>query len=216
MTALPALLLAWAIALVINVVPAFMPPTWSVLAIFHVVSNPPLLLLTVGGAAASALGRTVLALGSRRFSRVLPATDRKNAEALGEFVNRHRRWREPIFFFYCLAPLPSNPLFIAAGVGKIPLLGVTLAFFASRAIADTFWVWTAGQVSRNVGGLFVHQLTDWKAIVLQVLGLVTVVLLFRLPWAKWLGITPREEAGERSDTARSSSTSTGRAKTAGR
>lgn len=183
-----ALLAAWAITLIINIVPAFMPPTWSVLAVFHVTAAPPLLLLTIGGAAMSALGRATLSLLSRRFRGLLPESDRKNAAALGQFINRHRRWREPIVFGYCLGPFPSNPIFIAAGVGDVPLLPVTAAFFLSRAIADTFWVWTAGHVANGLGGVFTEQLTSWQAIALQVVAIALIVLVFRLPWASWLGV----------------------------
>ncbi len=197
MTAPLALLAAWAIALVINVVPAFMPPTWSVLAIFHVTAAPPLLLLTIGGAAASALGRVGLALLCHRFRTLLPEGDRRNADALSSFLDRHRRWRDLIVFGYCLGPFPSNPLFIAAGVGRMPLLPISLAFFLSRAIADTFWVWTAGQVSQNLGGLFLHQLTSWQAIAAQVIALAGVVVLLRLPWARWFGLG--SEPGESSE-----------------
>ncbi|HEY7295463.1 MAG TPA: hypothetical protein VH916_10495, partial [Dehalococcoidia bacterium] len=78
--------------------------------------------------------------------------------------------------------------------------------FVSRAIADTVWVWTAGRVSENVGGLFLHQLTSWQSIVLQVAALAAVVLLFRLPWVRWLGLehaaaatgSQEEAAGRRS------------------
>jgi membrane protein YqaA with SNARE-associated domain len=204
MSTLVALLAAWAIAFVINLVPAFMPPTWSVLAIFHVLNHPPLLLLTVGGAAMSALGRVGLALLSRRFRNILPATDRRNAEALSAFVNRHRRWREAIVFGYCLGPFPSNAVFVAAGVGRVPLLPVTIAFFLSRCIADTLWVWTAGQVTGNVGGLFVKQLTDWKAIALQIVALAAIVLFFRLPWARWLGVQPDSDAAGSAEPDRGS------------
>ena len=110
----------------------------------------PLLILTVGGAAMSAVGRTGLALLSRRLDHRLPEKDRDNARALADFVNRHRNWRDAIVFLYCLGPFPSNPLFIAAGVGRIPLLRLTLAFFLSRAIADSFWVWTARSVSHGI------------------------------------------------------------------
>src|SRR5438477_600461 len=59
-SALPA---AWLTALIINLMPAFMPPTWSVLALFRITTGAPLLPLTVGGAAASAAGRVALAAG---------------------------------------------------------------------------------------------------------------------------------------------------------
>lgn len=188
MSAVLALLSGWAIALVINAIPAFMPPTWAVLAVFRITADPPLLPLTVGGAAMSAVGRMALALLSRRLGAHLPETDRKNAVALGRWVNRHRRWRGVIIFGYCLAPLPSNPIFIAAGVGRVPLLPVTLAFFTSRAIADTFWVWTADRVSDNLGSVFTDQLTSWKSIAVQIVTIVLVVLVFRLPWMRWLGV----------------------------
>jgi len=85
-----------------------------------------------------------------------------------------------------LLPFPSNLLFITAGVGRLPLLPVTLAFFVARAIADTVYVWTAGAVSRSVGGTFVQQLTNWKAIAVQVGGILVLLLLFHLPWEHWL------------------------------
>lgn len=187
MSTIVSMLLAWLIALIINVVPAFMPPTWSILAVFRITAHPPLLLLTVGGAAMSALGRMALALLSRRLGGVLPESDRKNAQALGGFIRRHRNWQIPIVFGYCLAPFPSNPIFIAAGVGRVPLVPVTLAFFASRAIADTFWVWTADRVSGSVGGVFLDQLTSWQSFAIQFLAIVAVVLVFRLPWLRWFG-----------------------------
>ena len=187
-------LLAQLVAFLINVVPAFMPPTWSVMAAFHVIGNLPILPLTLTSAATSALGRLVLAVGSEHGSHFLPEHDRENAIALGRWINKHRRWRDPIVFLYCLGPFPSNPLFIAAGVGRIPLLPVTIAFAISRAIANTFWVWTAGAVSTNIGGQFTKQLTSWQSIVLQIAALAVVVLLFRLPWARILHVQIEPDA----------------------
>lgn len=182
------LLVAWALALGINFVPAFMPPTWAVLATFHV-ARPgiPLLALTVGGAAMSAVGRLVLALVSRRAGRAPPDGDRENAEALSDFLARHGRWSLVIAFAYCLGPFPSNPLFIAAGMGKMRLPTLGVVFFASRAIADTAWVWLAARASRSLGETFEGIFTSWQPLVLQLLALVAVVLIFRLPWARWLG-----------------------------
>ena len=108
MLPLVALLAAWAVALVINVVPALMPPTWSVLAVFHLLGGPPLLLLTVGGAAASALGRIGLTLLCRRFRGWLPAQDRRNADALSAFLRRHQRWRDSVRVWLLPGAVPQQ------------------------------------------------------------------------------------------------------------
>ncbi len=182
-----ALLLAAGAAFVINLIPAFMPPTWAALAAIQLAFGTPLLPLAVVGAAASAAGRAGLALGAAKGSRFLPAKDRTNADALGDFFDRHERWSLGIVFVGCLGPLPSNALFIAAGLGRVRLWPVLIAFFLSRCIADWLWVYTAGAVVRGTGDLFTSQLTSWQAILLQVAGLVLVVGVLRLPWARWLG-----------------------------
>jgi membrane protein YqaA with SNARE-associated domain len=181
------LLLAWGLVLVMNVVPAFMPPTWSVLAVLRIHDHLPLLPLTVGGAAASALGRVTLASLSRRAGGHLPETDRKNATALASFIARHPRWEDVIVFAYCLGPFPSNALFIAAGVGRLPLRRVVVLFFVSRALSDTFWVWTATGITRNVGDLFTGALTSPRSLAVQAFSVGLVAAACRLPWATWLG-----------------------------
>lgn len=203
MDAVLALVMAWFIAFAINLMPAFMPPTWSVLAVIHVTTSAPLLPLTIGGAVASALGRTALALGAGKLGDFLPKTDRENARALGDFLERHHRWGLAIVFLGCLGPLPSNALFIAVGISRLRLVPIAIVFFLSRMIADTFWVWSAGVVSRNAEGVFRDQVSSWQGIALQVAGIVLIVAVFRLPWAKWLGSSPSptRRAGRRSQRA---------------
>ena len=196
-----ALPVAWVLAVIINLVPAFMPPSWAMLSVFRIASGAPLLPLTLGGAAASAAGRVGLAWGSARLGNKLPANEKKNAKALGDFIRRHGRWGVVIVFVGCLGPLPSNALFIAAGLGKVALRPLVVAFFLSRVIADTFWVWSAGKVSESTGSLFREQLTSWPAIAIQVAGLLVVVGVMRLPWVKWLGAVPEEAADASATTA---------------
>lgn len=184
-----------AIVFFVNLMPAFVPPTWAVLAVVHASTDIPLLVLTVPGPAASAAGRVVLAWESRSLRRFVPPSDRANADALADWVNAHPRWRFVSVFLYCLGPFPSNPLFIAAGIGRIPLPGVVLAFYLSRVIADTFWVWTAGVAVRNIASLFVDALTSWQGLTVQVLALLLVVVVLRLPWARWIGGARRPSGG---------------------
>jgi hypothetical protein len=148
----------------------------------------PLLPLTIGGSAMSAVGRVGLALLTRRAGDHLPVTDQTNAEAVGGFLSRHRAWSLLAVFGLCLGPFPSNALFIAAGLARLRLAAVAVTFFLSRAVADTFWVWTAQKASRSLSGDLRDSLSSWQAIAIQVVGLALVVLVFRLPWAKWLKV----------------------------
>ena len=63
------LLVAFALVFAINLVPAFMPSSWMVLAFFYIKFDLPLLVLTIGGAIVSGFGRMALAKGSAVFRR---------------------------------------------------------------------------------------------------------------------------------------------------
>jgi uncharacterized membrane protein YdjX (TVP38/TMEM64 family) len=165
-----------------------MPPMWAVLAAFHIGAGVPLLPLCLGSAATGAFGRYALARLSRRVSRFLPRTDRRNAEALGYWFNRrgsHKWW---FVAGYSLGPLPSNALFIAAGAGRIPAGRVALIFGLCRAVSDTFWVWTGANFASNFGGLLRDSVLNWWSLALQLVGLFAVAVIFRLPWIRWLGV----------------------------
>src|SRR5918911_737817 len=90
------LLVAYGCDLTMNIMPAFMPPSWSVLAFFYVHNHLPLLLLTLGGAVTSSAGRTVLALLTRRWGRrLLREKQRNNLRQLGEWLSSRPAWQVP-------------------------------------------------------------------------------------------------------------------------
>ena len=178
-------LLAYAIAFVINLVPAFMPSTWMVLAFFHIKFDLPLLPLTVGGAFFSGLGRILLARGTTYFNRRLLKRDGELDE-VKTYLNERRNKVGIATFLYCLLPLPTNSLFVAAGVVEVSLLRVMLGFWAGRAVADTFYVWTTDQAFESFGNVFEDYYSSWSAIALQVLGRIGALLLLVVPWPRWV------------------------------
>jgi hypothetical protein len=102
-------LLAYAIAFVINIVPAFMPSTWMVLAFFHIQFDLPILPLTIGGAFFSGLGRIVLAKFSSLYTRHVRKRD-KELDEIKTYLDRRRNGVGVATFFYCLLPLDEQPL----------------------------------------------------------------------------------------------------------
>lgn len=178
---------ALALAFAINLVPAFMPSTWMVLAFFYIQFDLPLLPLTIGGAIVSGFGRLMLARGSTWVkNRALDGERHEDLDELGQFLDDRRRYVGPAVFAYSLGPFPTNNLFIAAGMAEVKMAWVLAGFWSARIIADTFWVWTTDQVFDSLGSVFEGAFGSWTAIALQTLGVISVVLLYKLPWARWL------------------------------
>jgi hypothetical protein len=191
-------LLAYGIAFVINIIPAFMPSTWMVLAFFHIQFDLPILPLTLGGAFFSGLGRIVLARVSTLYTRYVRKWD-KELDEIKTYLERRRNRVGLATFLYCLLPLPTNSLFVAAGMIEVSMLQVMIGFWAGRAIADTFYVWTTGKAFDSFGGVFEDYYQDWQAVALQLLGLVGALVLLVVPWQRWvfrwINRGAREEAG---------------------
>ena len=177
---------ALALSFIINLVPAFMPSTWMVLAFFYIKFDLPLLLLTIPGAIVSGLGRLLLAKGSAYFKRRFLKGEAKNLEELGSFLEERRNYVGVATFVYTLTPFPTNSLFIAAGITEVSMARVLIGFVCARILANTFWVWTTHQVFDSLGELFGATFGNWIAIVLQVASVSSVVLLFMVPWGRWL------------------------------
>jgi hypothetical protein len=65
-----------------NAVMFRLPPAWLVLTAFYTAFRLPLLPLTIGGSAATALGRVLYAWQVKTFTHRLPADVHANAQAL--------------------------------------------------------------------------------------------------------------------------------------
>src|SRR5918912_2441343 len=108
MSTLTALALAYLTAIVVNLLPAFMPPTFLVLAFFLIHYHLPLLPLTIGSAFAAGLGRLGLAVAIRNWGRNLLSRDRRsNLRRLGDWLEAKPRWVITLAVaLFTLGPIP--------------------------------------------------------------------------------------------------------------
>jgi hypothetical protein len=190
------LLVAFAVIFVINLVPAFMPSSWMVMAFFYIQFDLPLLVLTVGGAIVSGFGRYALARESTWVKDRFMRDKTQDLDELGAWLETRGRFIAPSVFGYSLLPLPTNNLFVAAGLAEVNMRWVLLGFWCARIPADTFFVWTTDRVFESLGDVFRGAFGSWLAIVLQLAGAVGIIVLYRLPWARWLlRFTRRKGAG---------------------
>lgn len=172
-----------AIVLGVNVLPAFGPPTWSVLVVLGLHDRYTSWALVVLGALAAASGRTVLALACRALrGRLSPRRAASLAAARTALTGN--RWRSLAgLALFTLSPLPSAQLFEAAGFMGVPLPPIVGVFFLGRLVSYSAYV--AG-VSALRGSAIGHAVAGSLAgpwgIALQVAFLGAVVALVRIDW----------------------------------
>lgn len=182
------ILVAFAVVFAVNLVPYFMPPTWAVVAFFLIVYGLPFWPLCIGCALASTAGRCGLALVSERWGRrLLTAQHRANVSALGQWLNSRADWRKAVaVMVYSLGPIPSNQIFIAAGLSGVGLTPVAAGFLAGRLVSYPVLAATARGATDHLGAVLTGGWRDPKAIVLELLSILGVVLFARIDWPRVL------------------------------
>ncbi|MFM8883423.1 MAG: hypothetical protein ACKOH7_01235 [Solirubrobacterales bacterium] len=172
---------------VVNLMPAFGPPTWTVLVFFRIKYDVPAVPLVLGGAAAAACGRFVLASVFRRIGWRLPEGKRRDLEAVGEALTERRASRWGTFALFLVSPFPSTQLFEAAGLTpQVNLRAVTLAFFLGRLVTYSIYVGGATLAKSTISSVLDEGFRSPWAIALQVLLLALLAAFVLIPWAKIL------------------------------
>ena len=138
------------------------------------------------GVPGSALGRYLYSSYIHRLSDRF-ITPRKNEELL--FIGKkleNRGWRVQLFIFlYTLMPLPSTPLFTAAGIARIKTLYIIPAFLVGKFISDAVMVVTGDYVAKNITSI-IHGLLSWKSLLGTIIGTLVICLFLFTNWRKLL------------------------------
>jgi hypothetical protein len=168
----------------INVLPAFAPPTWTVLAYFEVARDPNSLLLALVGAAAATLGRALLARFASSIirARFLSSRVQKNLDTVKERLGRDKEAMAGGILLFAFAPLPSNQLFLAYGLTDLPIKNALVPFFGGRFFSYLFWILTAGTLAEYLPEKFMGYMLGPYFIATQLFTLFAVWLFARLDW----------------------------------
>jgi membrane protein YqaA with SNARE-associated domain len=181
------ILLLFLLVFVLNVIPAFAPPTWMVFSFlgFRFPNHMNIALAFVGALAAT-LGRFTLAKGSNLIvrQRFLGNAARQNVDVIRERLSQRKKLTFSILLFYAFTPLPSNYLFIAYGLTAMELKLITIPFFIGRWVSYSFWTFAASSIARRITLENTDALSYLSVyfVITQVLLLTLVYLFTRIDW----------------------------------
>jgi hypothetical protein len=180
------LLILFLVVFLLNVIPAFAPPTWMVFSFlgFHLPAHLDWSFALVG-AIAAVTGRSLLGKLSRIIIRNhwLSNAARENINSIKLELEKRPNLTFGLFLFYAFTPLPSNYVFIAYGLTTLPFIRLLIPFFIGRFVSYYFWAMSAAAVSRKL------DLEDTEMayfslyfVVTQLVLLGTVYAFARVDW----------------------------------
>ena len=192
-------LILFGIVFGINLLPAFAPPTWSIIVLYGLNSDLPLPAIVGIGALAAATGRYSLARGFRVFGHRLSGKTRRNLDAVRAAFERNKRGGLIALAAFAFSPLSSAQLFAAAGLAAVPLLAFTAAFFAGRLVSYSVYAASAKALQHSsLGDSFGEVFSSPLGIAVQILLLAALVGFTQINWERILGPAP-ESAETKAD-----------------
>lgn len=170
----------------VNVIPAFMPPTWVVLAL-AMVHDPAFdpLTLTLIGALSSTGGRAVLALLSLYFRRFFTRELIARAEEIRIFFEKKGKELFAGTFLYSLSPFPSNLVFIANGFTRTRPFPVFAGFFLGRLVSYFVLIMLSQSIFTRLSDYFKSEIAVRYAF--DIIGILAAFSILLVDWNKLIG-----------------------------
>ena len=175
-------ILVFIAACIVDLVPFIGPPAWTVMVFFQIRYDLNIWFVLAAGVIGSTLGRYLLSLYvpwlSDKFIKVKKNDDLK---FIGQQL-KTKSWQVQFFVLvYTLTPLPSTPLFTAAGMARIKPMQILPAFFVGKFVSDMVMVMAGDYVAQNASSL-IHGFLNWRTILTILPGVLIIALPLFIDW----------------------------------
>ena len=169
-------------SLFVDIVPFVGPPAWTVMVFFQMKYSLNIWSVLVTGVLGSTLGRYIYSQYIPILSgKIINAQKQKDIEFIGEKLAGNG-WRIQLFvLLYTLMPLPSTPLFTAAGIARIKPMHIMPSFFIGKFTSDMVMVITGNYAARNAVAI-ANGLLSWESITGSLSGIAAIIVFLCIDW----------------------------------
>jgi membrane protein YqaA with SNARE-associated domain len=175
-------LLVFAGSMLVDVSPLPLPPAFTVMILLQVIFDLQLWMVIAIGVAGSILGRYVLTLYIPKLSgKYFRTAKQEDAEFLGEKLKANPRKSIVFVLIYSLLPLPTTPLFVAAGMANLNAYQILPGFIVGKLISDTIAVLTGRYAADNMRDL-ASGMVSWTSVAGLIAGLLLVFVFVFVDW----------------------------------
>jgi len=178
---------AFAAALIVDTIPVFAPPAWTILAFIIVKYTPNPWGIIAAGAIGSVIGRYILTLYMPHISaRIFRRWESDNLSFLGKQLGG-RFWRANTFvMLYAISPLSTTALFTAAGMAKVSPRNILPGFAIGKFLGDAWVLFTAKVTAEEATDLLQGKVS-WRTGLTAAAGLLLISGVLFIDWRQLLG-----------------------------
>jgi membrane protein YqaA with SNARE-associated domain len=175
-------LVSFVAALLVDTIPVFAPPAWTILAFIIVKWQPNPWGVIAAGALGSVIGRYILTLYMPRLTaRIFRQSENDNIGFLGKKIG-HRFWQANLFvLLYAVSPLSTTALFTAAGSARVNPWNILPGFAVGKFLGDAWVIFTAKVTAQQATDLMAGKVS-WQTAVTAVAGLLLISGVLFIDW----------------------------------
>jgi membrane protein YqaA with SNARE-associated domain len=148
-----------------DVVPFPFPPAFTIMVTLQILYDLNIWAVIFIGVAGSILGRYVLTLYIPKLAgKIFKRAKTEDIEFLGNQMHE-KGWRSQVMILaYSLLPLPTTPLFLAAGIARLKPIKIIPAFFVGKFISDTIAVTLGNYATKKRKSNFRRSINNEKCL----------------------------------------------------
>src|SRR5436190_11938073 len=173
-------------SLAVDLIPVIGPPAWIVMVFMQMKYDLNVWGVLAAGVAGSTAGRYLLGVYMPAISRrFIKKQKQEDLAFLGRKLaqNTWRCWS--FVLIHTFTPLPTTPLFTAAGIAKVHPAKLLVPFVVGKTVSDTIMIFSGRFAVRNVEEIL-HGALSVKAAIAAVLGVVAIALFLFIDWHQWI------------------------------
>ena len=169
-------------ALLFDIAPFPFFPAFTIMLFFQIFFNLDIWLVIVIGVIGSVLGRYILFLYTPLIAdKFLKVSKNEDIQFLGEKLKVNKWKGQLVILAYSLLPLPTTPLFLAAGISKLNAIYIIPAFLIGKFTSDTVALHAGKYASENTQNI-INDAVSWKSIASLILSLLLLFCLLFIDW----------------------------------
>ncbi len=169
-------------ALLVDVVALPLPPAFTVMIFFQIKYDLNIWYVIAIGVIGSIIGRYLLTLYIPKIAKnIFKPSKNEDVQYLGNRM-KEKGWKSQLSIIaYSLLPLPTTPLFIAAGMAKMKPINIIPAFFVGKFTSDTIAVLMGEYAAKNAPEILSGTI-GWESITGLIVGLLLISALLFIDW----------------------------------